>query len=45
MKGKVKEGTGKLTGDEKLKAEGKADQIKGKAQNTYGSAKESLKDD
>ncbi len=28
MKGKVKEGTGKVTGDRSLEAEGKADQTK-----------------
>ena len=30
MGGKVKEGTGKLMGDEKMKQEGKADQVEGK---------------
>ena len=34
MGGKVKEATGDVTGDEKLKAEGKADQVEGKVQNT-----------
>ena len=32
-KGKVKEVAGKLTGDAKLKAEGKADKAAGKVQN------------
>ena len=41
--GKVKEGAGKLTGDEKLKNEGVADQIKGKVQNGVGSVKDALK--
>jgi len=41
--GKVKEGLGKATGDRKTEAEGKADQAKGKAQNTYGSAKDKLR--
>ncbi|GJD59632.1 CsbD family protein [Methylobacterium dankookense] len=41
--GKVKEGVGKLTGDEKLKSEGVADQVKGKAQNAVGGAKDALK--
>lgn len=41
--GKVKEGAGKLTGDEKLKNEGVADQIKGKVQNAVGSVKDALK--
>lgn len=42
--GKIKEGVGKLTGDEKLKAEGKADQVAGKVQNTVGGIKDSLRD-
>lgn len=42
--GKLKEGAGKLTGDEKLKAEGKADQIEGKTQNTVGGIKDTLRD-
>ncbi|GAA0390619.1 MULTISPECIES: CsbD family protein [Brevundimonas] len=41
--GKIKEGIGNLTGDEKLKAEGKADQIEGKAQNAFGGLKDTLK--
>ena len=41
--GKIKEGIGNLTGDEKLKAEGKADQIEGKAQNAVGGDKDALK--
>jgi len=41
--GKVKEGAGKLTGDEKLKNEGVADQVKGKVQNAMGSVKDALK--
>ncbi len=44
MGGKLKEGAGNLTGDEKLKAEGKADQVEGKIQNTVGGIKDSLKD-
>lgn len=42
--GKIKEGVGKITGDEKLKAEGKADQVAGKVQNTVGGVKDSLRD-
>ena len=42
--GKIKEGFGNLTGDEKLKAEGKADQVEGKVQNAVGGAKDSLRD-
>ena len=41
--GKIKEGIGNLTGDEKLKAEGKADQIEGKAQNAIGGIKDTLR--
>ena len=43
MGGKLKEGAGKLSGDEKLKAEGKTDQAKGKLQNAFGSIKDTLK--
>jgi uncharacterized protein YjbJ (UPF0337 family) len=43
--GKLKEGVGKLTGDEKLKAEGKGEQVEGKVQNAFGSAKDALKGD
>jgi uncharacterized protein YjbJ (UPF0337 family) len=32
-KGRIKEAAGALTGDEKLKAEGKADQLAGKVKN------------
>ena len=45
MGGKVKEAAGDVTGDEKLKAEGKADQIEGKTQNAVGGVKDSLSDD
>ena len=45
MGGKVKEAAGHVTGDEKLKAEGKADQVVGKVQNTVGGVKDSLRDD
>lgn len=41
--GKIKEGIGKVTGDEKLQAEGKADQIEGKTQNAIGGIKDTLK--
>ena len=43
--GKIKEGVGNVTGDEKLKAEGKADQLAGKVQNTVGGIKDTLRDD
>jgi uncharacterized protein YjbJ (UPF0337 family) len=35
-KGKVKEVVGKVTGDNKLEGEGKADQLKGRVQNAVG---------
>lgn len=44
MGGKIKEGIGNVTGDEKLKAEGKADQVAGKVQNTIGGIKDGLND-
>ncbi|WP_336487579.1 CsbD family protein [Methylobacterium nigriterrae] len=43
MGGKLKEGVGRATGDEKLKNEGLADQIKGKVQNAIGGIKDALK--
>lgn len=43
--GKIKEAAGKVTGDEKLKAEGRADQVEGKVQNTVGGIKDTLRDD
>ncbi|CAN5171930.1 hypothetical protein BH10PSE2_BH10PSE2_27700 [soil metagenome] len=42
--GKIKEAAGNVTGDEKLKAEGKADQVAGKVQNAVGGVKDSLRD-
>jgi uncharacterized protein YjbJ (UPF0337 family) len=42
--GKIKEAAGKLTGDSKLQAEGKADQVEGKIQNAVGGVKDSLRD-
>ena len=38
-KGTVKEAFGKLTGDKKTQAEGKAEKIAGKVQNAVGGAK------
>jgi uncharacterized protein YjbJ (UPF0337 family) len=40
IKGKVKEGVGKMTGDSKTEAEGQADQIKGKSQSAVGGLKD-----
>ena len=42
--GQIKEGVGKLTGDEKLKAEGMADRVEGKTQNAVGGIKDTLRD-
>lgn len=43
--GKAKETAGKLAGDEKLKAEGRADQMEGKVQNAVGGIKDTFRDD
>lgn len=43
-KGKVKEWTGKATGDAKTESEGKADQVKGKVQNTVGGLKDAVRE-
>ena len=43
MGGKAKEAAGNLTGDSKLKSEGKMDQAKGKVQNTVGGIKDAPK--
>ena len=43
-KGNVKEEVGKAVGNPNLRDEGKADQAVGKAQATYGDAKEKVKD-
>ena len=42
--GKVKEGVGKLTGDEKLKREGQLDQVKGKVENAVGGMKDTVRE-
>jgi len=42
--GKVKEAAGKITGDEKLKREGQADQVAGKVQNVVGGVKDKLRE-
>ncbi len=44
LSGKLKEGAGKLTGDAKLKNEGRAEQAEGKVQNAWGSAKEKARE-
>jgi uncharacterized protein YjbJ (UPF0337 family) len=38
-KGSVKEGFGRLTGDEEMEAEGSADKVKGDVQEGWGGAK------
>jgi uncharacterized protein YjbJ (UPF0337 family) len=43
--GKVKEGVGKVTGDEKLKREGQLDQVKGKVENAVGGMKDKVREE
>ena len=43
-KGSMKETAGKILGDSKLKAEGAAEKIAGKAQNAVGSVKDAVRD-
>jgi uncharacterized protein YjbJ (UPF0337 family) len=43
MGGKAKKMAGKATGDQKLKSEGAADQVKGKVQNAAGGIKDAMK--
>jgi uncharacterized protein YjbJ (UPF0337 family) len=43
VKGSIKEGVGDVLGDAKLQAEGKLDKAHGKAQNTAGGMKETLR--
>ncbi len=44
IKGAVKEGVGKVTGDTKTQAEGTADKAKGKVQSAVGGAKDAARD-
>jgi uncharacterized protein YjbJ (UPF0337 family) len=44
-KGKIEETAGKITGDEKLKADGKADQVAGKVKNVIGGIKDTIRND
>lgn len=44
-KGTAKELAGKVTGDTKLEAEGKAQKVGGTVQNTVGGAKDALRGD
>lgn len=41
--GNVKQGVGHATGNEKLQAEGKAQELKGETQKTVGDAKQGVK--
>ena len=43
-KGAMKDVAGKITGDSKMQAEGKADKAEGKVQNTAGGVKDSVRD-
>ena len=43
VKGAIKQGAGKLTGDAKLQAEGAADKAAGKLQNAVGGAKDAIR--
>ncbi len=44
VKGNIKEGIGKITGDAKMEAEGKADKNVGKLQNAAGGLKDTARD-
>ncbi|MCG5243337.1 CsbD family protein [Azospirillum doebereinerae] len=44
VKGTIKEAAGKVMGDTKMEAEGKADKAAGKVQNTVGGAKDAARD-
>jgi uncharacterized protein YjbJ (UPF0337 family) len=44
VKGSVKEAAGKLTGDAKLQAEGRAEKVAGKIQNAVGGAKDAVRE-
>lgn len=44
IKGAVKDAAGKVTGDQKLQAEGKAEKAAGKVQNAAGGVKDTARD-
>jgi uncharacterized protein YjbJ (UPF0337 family) len=44
MGGKIKEAAGKVTGDSKLEAEGKADKAAGTVKNAVGGMKDAVRD-
>jgi len=43
VKGTLKKGAGKITGDSKLQTEGEAEKAEGKAQNTIGGLKDAVR--
>ncbi|MER6307201.1 CsbD family protein [Streptomyces sp. NPDC001739] len=43
LKGKAKQATGKITGDDRLKAEGRMEEAKGKAKDTMDDAGENIR--
>jgi len=43
-KGAVKDAAGKLTGDQKLRAEGQADKLKGKVESAVGGMKDAVRE-
>jgi uncharacterized protein YjbJ (UPF0337 family) len=43
-KGAIEDTAGKITGDEKLQAEGKMDKVKGAAHNAVGEVKDAVRD-
>jgi len=43
-KGAIKDAAGKVTGDAKLQAEGKADKLKGKLENAAGGARDAVRE-
>jgi uncharacterized protein YjbJ (UPF0337 family) len=44
VKGAIKEGVGKMTGNKDTEAEGKIDKVAGKVQGKVGEAKDSVRD-
>lgn len=44
IKGSIKEAVGKITGNDSLQVEGKADKVAGKAQAKVGEAKDAVRD-
>jgi uncharacterized protein YjbJ (UPF0337 family) len=45
ISGKVKETVGKVTGNKRMEAEGKTEQMAGRTQETYGEARDKIKKD